>query len=59
MLKAINYQDQIEFPERDIVDWMYVENGKVVGNYTGCVILKKQPKSEQRTLQRKLKLDCR
>ena len=58
LLIGVKDGDQIEFPERDVVDWMYVENGKMFGNYTGCVLLRKRPRSEQAEFKQKFGLDC-
>ena len=32
--------------QSDIVDWLYIENGMMRGNYTACALLKSAPKNE-------------
>ena len=31
------------FSEREIVDWLYMDGGKMKGNYTACALLKREP----------------
>jgi len=38
--------DRIEVPEADISDWFYLQNGKMVGNYTIRVLFKHMPADE-------------
>ncbi|ANL46490.1 hypothetical protein AMC87_CH01795 [Rhizobium phaseoli] len=37
---------RVEFEKSDIFDWMYIENGKVKGNYTACPLLLAGPKEQ-------------
>jgi uncharacterized protein YegJ (DUF2314 family) len=48
----------ISFQSSDIVDWLYRENGKMVGNYTACVLLKQVPASERQAFAREYGLNC-
>ncbi len=36
--------DRVEFEKSDIFDWLYIEGGKVRGNYTACLLLLAGPK---------------
>ncbi|MBX4953920.1 DUF2314 domain-containing protein [Rhizobium lentis] len=38
--------DHVAFEKSDIFDWMYIENGKVKGNYTACPLLLAGPKEQ-------------
>ena len=38
--------DRIEIPEADITDWLYMRNGKMVGNTTMRVLFKQMPASD-------------
>jgi len=38
--------DRVEFEKSDIFDWLYIENGKVKGNYTVCPLLLAGPKEQ-------------
>lgn len=42
----IKPDDRVEFEKSDIFDWMYIENGKVKGNYTACPLLLAGPKDQ-------------
>lgn len=35
--------EPIPFTRNDIFDWLYVDNGKLMGNYTACPVLKEGP----------------
>ena len=48
----------ITFARSDIVDWMYIENGKMKGNFTACALLKSAPKKEAEDFKRQFSLDC-
>ena len=38
--------DIIQFKDAQIVDWMYLDDGAMKGNYTVCALLKREPKAE-------------
>ncbi|MGV4794757.1 DUF2314 domain-containing protein [Rhizobium sp. F40D2] len=42
----IKQGDRVEFEKSDIFDWLYIENGKMKGNYTVCPLLLAGPKEE-------------
>ncbi|RWX13763.1 DUF2314 domain-containing protein [Rhizobium hidalgonense] len=42
----IKLDARVEFEKSDIFDWMYIENGKVKGNYTACPLLLAGPKEQ-------------
>ncbi|MFS2180100.1 YegJ family protein [Rhizobium pisi] len=42
----IKPDDRVEFEKSDIFDWLYIENGKVKGNYTACPLLLAGPKEQ-------------
>ncbi|WP_073990392.1 YegJ family protein [Rhizobium etli] len=42
----IKQGDRVEFKRSDIFDWLYVENGKIKGNYTACPLLLAGPKEQ-------------
>lgn len=33
-VRSVKFGDSVEVPEADISDWMYVREGKMIGNYT-------------------------
>jgi uncharacterized protein YegJ (DUF2314 family) len=51
--------DTITFDEEQIVDWGYIENGRLKGNYTLCVLLKREPRKEAQALIARYSMDCR
>lgn len=40
-VKKVKYGDRISFEEKDIADWLYLRDGKMVGNYTVRPLFKK------------------
>jgi uncharacterized protein YegJ (DUF2314 family) len=42
-VRTVRLGDRIEIAEHQISDWMYVRNGKWVGNYTLRPLLKRMP----------------
>lgn len=48
----------ITFAESEIVDWMYLDGGKMKGNFTFCALMKNEPKKEATAMIRKFGIDC-
>lgn len=53
-VSTVKLGERIEIPEADISDWMYLRDGKVVGNYTLRPLLKKMPAKEAEQLRKLL-----
>ena len=58
LVKRVRQDDVITFAESEIVDWMYRENGKLKGNYTGCALLKQEKKRDADAFKRRFGLTC-
>ncbi|TAV74755.1 YegJ family protein [Rhizobium leguminosarum] len=54
----IKPDDRVEFAKSDIFDWMYIENGKVKGNYTACPLLLAGPKEQLEQYREILGIAC-
>ncbi|WP_421916701.1 YegJ family protein [Mesorhizobium sp.] len=48
----------IEFTREDISDWGYKRNGRQVGSFTVCVMLKRMPKEEADSMLENYGFDC-
>lgn len=48
----------ISFSESEIADWMYMDDGKMKGNYTVCALLVREPKAEADAVKKRFGLDC-
>jgi uncharacterized protein YegJ (DUF2314 family) len=48
----------IEFAEEEIADWLYLDNDKMKGNYTACVLIRSSPKDQQEAFKKRFGLDC-
>jgi uncharacterized protein YegJ (DUF2314 family) len=58
IVKNVTKNQTITFDESDITDWMYVENGKMKGNFSACVLLKNEPKDQADALKKRFGLEC-
>jgi uncharacterized protein YegJ (DUF2314 family) len=53
-VKSVKFGQRIEVLEADITDWMFLRNGKIVGNYTIRPLLKSMPKEKADKVKEKL-----
>ncbi len=51
IVASVKLGDRIEIPEADISDWLYMRDGKMVGNETLRPLLKKMPSAEAEKLK--------
>jgi uncharacterized protein YegJ (DUF2314 family) len=58
LVKSVRANSRIRFKESEIIDWMYVEDNRMHGNYTSCAILKKESEEERLAFKKELGLDC-
>jgi uncharacterized protein YegJ (DUF2314 family) len=60
IVKSVALGQQYSFTRSQIVDWTYIDKSqrKMIGNYTMCALLKKEPSSEAEATRKKFKLDC-
>jgi uncharacterized protein YegJ (DUF2314 family) len=48
----------VEFSEAEIVDWLYMEGGKMHGNFTACALLKREPPDQLEAMKKQYGLSC-
>jgi uncharacterized protein YegJ (DUF2314 family) len=53
----VNLGDRITFTEDEIVDWVYLDDGAMQGNYTARAMLKKAPPEEREAFRKRYGLD--
>jgi uncharacterized protein YegJ (DUF2314 family) len=58
LAKTVKLGQVIEFSGSQIVDWLYVEDGKMVGNFTACALLKREPPEQAAAFQKQYGLTC-
>jgi uncharacterized protein YegJ (DUF2314 family) len=58
VVRNVQNKQEVTFHINDVNDWMYVENGKMKGNYTACVLLKSEPKEQAEAFKKKFGLVC-
>jgi uncharacterized protein YegJ (DUF2314 family) len=56
--QRLKYGDTISFGEKDIVDWYYLDEGKMKGNFTACALLAKEPKENAEAFKKEYGLEC-
>ena len=56
--KQVKFGQVVEFSEAEIVDWLYVEGGKMRGNFTACALLKREPADQAETMKKQYGLSC-
>jgi uncharacterized protein YegJ (DUF2314 family) len=58
LVKKVKFGQTITFREDEIVDWLYVDGGRMIGNFTACVLLKREPPEEAAELMKNVGLRC-
>lgn len=58
VVQTVQYGQTITFPRSRISDWMYVDHGKMLGNYTTCVLLGREDPAQAQALMSQLGLSC-
>ena len=56
--KQVTFGQLIEFSEAEIVDWLYMEGGKMHGNFTACALLKREPADQAEAMRKQYGLSC-
>lgn len=57
MVPGLKEDGILVFAREDISDWMYLEGGRMIGNFTMCAMLTSSP-SERGVFEAKYGLDC-
>lgn len=55
---SVKLGQTITFDQSEIVDWMYMDGGKMKGNYTACALLKSASQQEAEEFKKRFGLDC-
>jgi uncharacterized protein YegJ (DUF2314 family) len=58
LVKKVKPGQTIAFTESEIVDWLYQDGMVMRGNYTACVLLKREPRNEAEQFVKQLGLRC-
>lgn len=57
-IRHVSENQVIAFGRADIFDWMYMENGKIKGNFTACPALMAGPKEEREQFIAEYGIEC-
>jgi uncharacterized protein YegJ (DUF2314 family) len=58
LVKKVKLGQTIAFTESEIVDWLYQDGRAMRGNFTACVLLKREPRNEAEQFMKQLGLRC-
>lgn len=60
VVKKHKLGEQIEFSREQIADWIYIDRtkGQMVGNFTACALLTKEPPAQAEEFKRRYGLQC-
>jgi len=58
LVKSVKFGQTISFLEGEIVDWLYIDNGRMQGNFTLCVLLKRESRREADAMMKRFGLEC-
>jgi uncharacterized protein YegJ (DUF2314 family) len=58
MVHSVKIGQTITFDLSEIVDWMYIDNGEMKGNYTACALLASAPAQEAEEFKKRFRLNC-
>ncbi|WP_244432106.1 YegJ family protein [Rhodopseudomonas sp. B29] len=54
----LKYGDRLAFQRKDIADWFYKQGGRVIGNYTACVLIAREPPEQRAAFRDNYGIDC-
>lgn len=57
-VKNVTDGQTLHFKKSDIFDWMYFDNGKMVGNFTACPVLKAGPIEDLKSFEEQTGMVC-
>jgi len=58
-VEGLRLGDRITFDQDQIVDWLYLEDGRMKGNFTACVLFKRERREEAEAMIAKYRMDCK
>ena len=60
MIRSVKKGQSYSFAKTEIVDWTYIDRSKkkVVGNFTTCALLTKEPPAVAESIQKQYGLEC-
>ena len=58
MVRSVAAGQIIQFSEGEITDWMYMDGGKMKGNYSACALLQREPKDQRDAVKNRFGLNC-
>jgi len=57
-IAKLSYGDRLAFQREDIADWSYKQDGRVIGNFTACVLIAREPPEQRAAFRDRYGIDC-
>ena len=57
VVRTVKFGQQVTVAASDITDWMYLDNGKMVGNFTLLVLLERMPKEQADAIRQEYQIN--
>ncbi|WP_322517802.1 DUF2314 domain-containing protein [Rhodopseudomonas palustris] len=54
----LKYGDRLAFERKDIADWSYKQDDRVIGNFTACVLIAREPADQRAAFRARYGIDC-
>ena len=60
LVKKYKFDERFSFRREQIVDWTYIDskNSRMLGNFTACALLTKEPPEQAKTFMERYGLSC-
>ena len=58
IVHTVRLGQEIRFARSEISDWMYIDNGKMKGNFTACALLMRETPAEREKFRKAYGLEC-
>ncbi|ABD06655.1 conserved hypothetical protein [Rhodopseudomonas palustris HaA2] len=57
-IAKLKYGDRLAFERKDIADWSYKQDDRVIGNFTACVLIAREPANQRAAFRDQYGIDC-
>ncbi|MFC0240142.1 YegJ family protein [Rhodopseudomonas telluris] len=57
-ISNLKYGDRLSFERKDIADWSYKQDGRMIGNFTACVLIARAPPDQRVAFRETYGIDC-
>lgn len=58
VVRNVIYGQHVAFTVTDVADWLYMDDGRMKGNYTACALIRREPAPQREVFKKRYGLDC-